>query len=441
MEGDAAWETEDHRNWLDASFKTYFRPLSLPWPYTLKAGEPVEQAVTLTFDPPLTRLKADRPSQAAMVAVGDWTGLAMPAVGLACSAEDLDEAEAALPQLAGHSPQHLACRLSAGDHDLPGICRRFARLAEALRTEPRLEVILPLKEPPAIELDLVATAAASAGLRPASVAVSPALDLKSYPPSVDRPPSPPLAAIYAAARIAFPGVKVGGGMFSYFTELNRRRPPVAAMDFVQHATAAIVHAADDRSVMETLESLPHVIRSARAIAGAVPYWMGPANIAMGFNPYGASTTPNPQRLRQAMVREDPRAEALFGAAWAAGYLARAVAGGVEAVTLLGPGGPFGVADATRRRPAFHVLQSFAAAGGAPSLACVSSQPQRLLACACVKDGRTFLWLVNLTPDTLPVTLAGLRPASVMLLEDGEPTEHSANAPLTLSAYAIAFIEG
>ncbi len=48
MEGDA-WEMEDHRNWLDASFKTYVRPLALPYPYTLKAGSSVTQTVTLTF--------------------------------------------------------------------------------------------------------------------------------------------------------------------------------------------------------------------------------------------------------------------------------------------------------------------------------------------------------------------------------------------------------
>ena len=48
MEGDA-WEMEDHRNWTDASFKTYVRPLALPWPYTLKAGEAVKQSVTLTL--------------------------------------------------------------------------------------------------------------------------------------------------------------------------------------------------------------------------------------------------------------------------------------------------------------------------------------------------------------------------------------------------------
>ena len=44
MEGDT-FEMEDHRNWTDASFKTYVRPLVLPWPYTLKAGEVVKQAI------------------------------------------------------------------------------------------------------------------------------------------------------------------------------------------------------------------------------------------------------------------------------------------------------------------------------------------------------------------------------------------------------------
>ncbi len=51
MEGDT-WEMEDHRNWTDASFKTYVRPLALPWPYTLKSGEAVKQSVTLTFAAP-----------------------------------------------------------------------------------------------------------------------------------------------------------------------------------------------------------------------------------------------------------------------------------------------------------------------------------------------------------------------------------------------------
>ena len=39
---------EDQRNWTDASYKTYVRPLALPWPYTLAAGAKFEQAITLT---------------------------------------------------------------------------------------------------------------------------------------------------------------------------------------------------------------------------------------------------------------------------------------------------------------------------------------------------------------------------------------------------------
>ncbi len=52
MEGDT-FEMEDHRNWTDASFKTYVRPLALPWPYTLPArrgGAPVDHPHALRRD-------------------------------------------------------------------------------------------------------------------------------------------------------------------------------------------------------------------------------------------------------------------------------------------------------------------------------------------------------------------------------------------------------
>src|SRR5699024_4989680 len=47
FDGDT-FEMEDQRNWTDASFKTYSRPLSLPFPYTVEAGAAVRQAVTIT---------------------------------------------------------------------------------------------------------------------------------------------------------------------------------------------------------------------------------------------------------------------------------------------------------------------------------------------------------------------------------------------------------
>ncbi|RUZ09039.1 hypothetical protein EN955_05690, partial [Mesorhizobium sp. M7A.F.Ca.CA.001.04.2.1] len=46
MEGDT-FEMEDQRNWSDASYKTYVRPLALPWPYVLPVGQTVSQTVSL----------------------------------------------------------------------------------------------------------------------------------------------------------------------------------------------------------------------------------------------------------------------------------------------------------------------------------------------------------------------------------------------------------
>jgi hypothetical protein len=444
MEGSDAWETEDQRNWLDASFKTYFRPLGLPWPYTVPAGEEIRQAISLTFEPGIAELAPAPAEGAVTVAVGDRTGRAMPEIGLAVMPEELDTALAVAGAVAPLGAQTLAVRVAADTKDLPGVLRKAAQLAAALGADPALEIVLPLKEAPEVELDLVAVAAAAAGLEPASVAVSPEVDLRSYPPSVDRPPSLPLEAIYAAARDAFPGVPLGGGMFSFFTELNRRRPPVELLDFVQHATAANVHAADDRSVMETLESLPHVFRSTRAFTGDLAYRVGPANIGMAFNPYGASTAPNPQRLKRTMVTDDPRAGALFGASWAAGYLARAAQGGLDGVTMMAPAGPFGVLGEDGPRPAFHVLAGFAALAGAPVLQTASSDPQRLLACAAQRGARRELWLANLTAGPLEVRIAGLRASSLQVLDERSPRAWSRREPgpqVCLGAYAVARLTG
>ena len=45
------FETEDQRNWTDASFKTYSTPLSRPFPVAVHAGDRVHQSIRLTAAP------------------------------------------------------------------------------------------------------------------------------------------------------------------------------------------------------------------------------------------------------------------------------------------------------------------------------------------------------------------------------------------------------
>ena len=43
------FETEDQRNWIDASFKTFCTPLRVPYPVEVKAGTRIRQEVRLTI--------------------------------------------------------------------------------------------------------------------------------------------------------------------------------------------------------------------------------------------------------------------------------------------------------------------------------------------------------------------------------------------------------
>ena len=438
-----AWETEDHRNWLDASFKTYFRALSLPWPYTIPAGETVSQAVELTFSPEAKALDPAGDPGPVQVVVGDRSGTVMPTVGVAVEPQAIAEALAASGLLTSAGCQHLTFRVRSDGTDLTGVFRQAKRLVSATRTAAHLEIVVSDRGPADLELDLVALAAASAGFQPASVAVSPAIDLNSFPPSVDRPPSQPLRWVFDAARHAFPGVAIGGGMLSFFAELNRRRPPVAGFDFIQHGSASNVHAADDRSIMETLQSLPHVFRSTRAFAPHTPYRISTANIGLPFNPYGAATTPNPHDLRRTMVSSDPRQRGLFGAAFAAGYLIRAALGAIEAVTLMAPTGPFGIIGEAEPRPAHAVVQLFARLAQAAVLQTASSDPQSVLAVAAEHEGRRILVISNLSAEARVVAVSGFAPASVSFLDEDTGAVFATRPPaatLHLPAYAVACLE-
>ncbi len=270
----------------------------------------------------------------------------------------------------------------------------------------------------------IRAAASAAGVRFAGVAVAPASDLKCTLPGGVWPACPEAKALYAAAREAFPGVPVGGGMFSYFTELNRKRPPAEALDFVVHTSCPIVHACDDTTVIENLEALPHIVKSTQAFAGGKPYRAGPAAIGARDNPYGAAVTPNPTGGRVALAGIDPRQRGLLGAVWYLGYFAHMAAGGLEAVCLAAPVGEFGVVYAPMDwaqpwfdeqaaggralvYPAYHVLRGLAAGAGKRRLATEVSDGAAVQAVAWQADGGAVVWLANLTPRPQTVALEGL----------------------------------
>lgn len=450
MEGDI-FETEDHRNWTDASFKTYVRPLALPWPYSLNAGETTEQAVRLSLNGKAPDVRSPGGIQPVTLRLGDEAGV-IPAIGLSLPPEHDRAILQAVEPVKKLAPQFLVCpfdsRIADGaPRGLPGpqmstfplddpkqggrgaVMAMFKRMGEVTGAELMLEAVLACRDgagrPSADEtimrrdLERIREAAKDADVTFDGLAVSTSADLKCTLPGSVWPPSPDAASIYQAARDAFPGIPIGGGMFSFFTELNRKRPPTDHLDFVCHTTCPIVHAADDVSVMETLEALPHIIKSTRAMIGGLPYRIGPSTIGARDNPYGAGTTPNPQNGRLALARMDPRQRGLLGAAWNLGYIAHMARGQVEAVALSAPIGEFGVIY-TRMDyaqpwyderdggvyPVYRVLKGMAAAAGKPMVATDLADPTVIQAVAYRDLGKTVIWLANLTGEPQEVIIDG-----------------------------------
>lgn len=442
MEGDT-FEMEDQRNWTDASFKTYVRPLALPWPYTLPANQPNRQTITLTMRGTPADSGATAPGPVAVSLDGSY-GNAF-AFGIVVTPEETPATLAAMDRLREIGPQHLILHYNPLVGHGVAHLRAFANLLATYPTEATLEFVLPCRHSPPAELDQAAKDVAEAGLHLSAVAVSPAPDLKSTPPGSKWPDCPPLNEVYHAARQAFPGLTLGGGMFSYFTELNRKRVPAEFLDFVTHSTSPLVHAADDRSVMETLEAMPFVTRSVRAIFGDKPYRIGPSAIGMRHNPYGAKLAGNLGATRRVtMTADDPRQKGLFAAAWMIGYAASVADAGLTHLTLGALTGSFGVLDADGLRPAFFAAQALASLSGKPLRLAVSSNPSKVLAIAA---GDRIV-VANLTPDAVEIALPG-RYETAMLdesnaadaLRTGKLAVHGTTDAIVLGAFGIAVATG
>lgn len=472
MEGDT-FEMEDHRNWTDASFKTYVRPLSRPWPYVLEAGRTVRQKVSLTLvgTAPAARASSST-SKAIEVTLGRETGDRIPTIGLGMPAEEIEAASAALPLVQRAAPKLLICQFDPRQgHGLREL-ETYRVLCSNTKAACELEVVIESVDAFAAELEQLAALVKQAGLALESIAVCPAGDLKSVLPGGDRPPAPPLADLYRAARAAFPGAKLGGGMFSFFTELNRKRPPAELLDFVHNGTCPIVHAADDRSVMETHEALPYQIATARSFIGTTAHRVGPTAIGCRDNPHGKTFTPNPNNERLCLVKADPRQRGLFGAAWMLGYVSSLAPTGVDAITFGAPTGPLGIihrrsesavpyyddapaaaSAAPTVYPAYHVFAGLARASAAARVQATSSNDAALRCLAYRTDGATLLWLANATAQKQQVRVAhqGRDPFGIVLDEASfvrattDPLGFQADTrPLNLSrlaldAYAVALV--
>jgi hypothetical protein len=425
------FEMEDQRNWSDASYKTYCRPLALPAPYALAAGAVIEQRIAISLS---GRGAATAAARADGIALAPPTGRRFPELALALEAGWVSDSRA-LRLLSTPTLLRIDLTDPAWQGQLPA-------LLKAVSAELDLELVVADTEAEAASsLNALRDLLEKQDIVPRSVIALPRAYLKSYQPDAVWPAGVTPERAAALARLAFPALVIGGGMLTNFTELNRYREAAAAGDFLTHGLTAIVHAADDKSVLQTLEAMPQIFESAEALAPGKSYRLGLVAIGMRSNPYGAALADNPARVRRPMAGQDPRQNGLFGAAWMVGAVAATEASAVERLALAAPAGPFGLVEGERLRPLYHAFLGLSRLQGRERLAVAT--PAGLAAVAVDTPEGTAVIVANMKPEAQEVALP--EAARFVILEAAQQDPRwLQTAPrvqgraLTLAPHAVAF---
>ncbi len=423
FEGDV-FETEDQRNWIDASYKTFCTPLSRPFPVEVAAGQRINQRIAIEL-----KGTAPRPIAARPVASGVTLELAaktvgpLPKLGFVIGTEGEPLSREHIDLLRHLKPAHLRCDLRLNENFAPQL-NHATELIRALNTDTALELALFTSVDRGRELnDLLAL-----------------VDQWKVPivrwivfPETGWCTTHGLAQVVGRAiRKHHPAAVIGGGTPANFRELNVAPPPAENLDFVTWSLNPQVHATDNASIVETLAAHAATVESARQLCGNLPVVVGPVSLKMQVNPYATSPWPPPLSPGQLLPQVDVRQMSLLGAGWTIGSIKHLAEYGVQAATyyeMVGwkglmeresgsslpdqfpsrPGGVF---------PLYHVFADLAEFVSAQVLHIRSSNPLTVDALAVTRDRQTRILIANFTSShqtaSLPVTASS---ANVRFLDE------------------------
>jgi D-apionolactonase len=382
------FETEDQRNWTDASFKTYSTPLDLPFPVLVRADTTCQQAVHLTVTGRRsTGVATEQPSD--RVAISANVIGHLPPISLSASLypppDDLPEIppyyESVLVELTGDEgrwPEHL---------------QSAAQQAEAL--DARLDVRIVTVEPEAVRRCV----AQLAGLPVFRLGV---FDAQSHVST------PPLWEVLrdSAQQQGFGGQLVGGTR-GHFTELNRQLQQIPSdVPALSFSITPQMHASEVPHIVDSLAMQRAVAENARRLAGDRPVLVGPITLARRFN--AVATTDPPDPAIDALRAIDPLQSTEFTAAWTLASVASLTAADVTGICYFETRGPRGIVTSEGTlTPAGKILNTLARLRGRPVRQC--DGPDDVAALAIAPEGGPLdLFLANLSAKPRTITVDGWR---------------------------------
>jgi D-apionolactonase len=424
------FETEDQRNWTDASFKTFCTPLRLPRPVEIQQGTSIVQSVTLTLHGKVTSTLAHTSSSTVSVSLNSAAAGFVPRIGLGCASDGQPLTERETSRLKRLKLSHLRVDLTPAQAGFERQLRQASNEAKALGIG--LEVALLLSTRAEEELREVEQQVKTAGC-PVWTWLIFSNETLVTPPALAALAKDLLSACAA-------GASFGAGTNAYFCELASVRPVYQGVDLLCYSIHPQEHAFDNASIVETLQIQRETVANAREIGGTMGVAVSPVTLKRRFNPY--ATSESPPKPGELPSQVDVRQMSLIGAAWTLGSLKHLGEAGAQSVTLFETAGWRGVMERDAGSPLlqrfpstpgsvfplYHVLAAIGEVSDGQILGAHSSEPLRVEALALSEGSRSRLLIANLTAEPQQVVISGLPEGATVLLLDERTAEIAQRHP-------------
>ena len=404
FEGDV-FETEDQRNWTDASFKTYSTPLSFPWPSLVEKGTRIFQKVT--FRASGNFISQEIQDDLTVIKNIPDEKFRMPSVGICRSGRYATLTPNEIKLLRSIRFDHYRIDLHLYENGwqftADDLCMELPDLGY------RTEFALFFDDRIHQQINNFIDWYSRCQLSPTHIL----LYHKSRPSTPDELAN----EVIPLLRKVSPDVKIATGTNANFAEINRNRPGETGNDCICYAIHPQEHASDNLTLVENLQAQYYSVTSAQKFAGNRKIFISPVNIQRRFNA-NTSFVELPWSGPGLPPQADSRMMSLFGACWTAISIKYLCQAGADSLTYYETAGERGIfqgesdpkwptefpSEKGMIYPSFHVFRFLLGNKQLNFVKCTSSRP--LVAdCLALSDGKQgHMLLVNFTGNKQKIKL-------------------------------------
>jgi len=396
------FESEDQRNWTDASYKTYCTPLDRPFPAKVEKGDQIHQSVSLMVEPktgpdqPLAihNNTSSIPEKRILNLDPDKT-YPLPGLGAMRTTELKSMTQEELKILSALPLHHYRVDLHLAKDQWKEIYNSAASEQHHLGWP--LELVLHFGANPNQELEafLKHYSPHPVTIRHLLVFDQDFLSNKEL-----------LNQVVPRLNTALRDIPVGGGSEANFAELNRKPPDAELLDFISYSICPQIHAFDKLTLMENLEAQPESVKSALSLMGK-PVSIGALTLKQRFNAVATDNDEDSQPLPES----DPRQHSSFSAGWTLSSIRNLALAGASSLTYFETVGPRGILCRQdipeRHSPLYQLFKEILTGDPRQVIQTESSHPLEFDGLALQGQSEGKLLLANYTAKELSIECAGL----------------------------------